>query len=195
MSARYLRCGAALLGLVVAGCSTVPVPPPVVSTPERVQKKPALPPPETRVEVEPEPMPEKPVTVPQASDLELALNYFGALRNASASDLRREYDAARQSYAQSPTELNRVRLALVLSMPGNAQKDEKRALELLDPLAKTTRSEHAPLRAFALVVQTFVREQLRLGGNAQALKEKLDALMSLEKSLAGRERGSPGGVK
>jgi len=196
MRGRSAYTGILLVGLLVAGCTTTPAPPIVAPKPEKAQDKPKPVP--LKVVVEPEPEPEsertseKPAAIPPTSDLEHALKYFNFLRNASVHDLRREYEAVQKAYAQVPNELNRMRLALVLSTPASAFKDERRALELLEPMAKSARTEHTPLRAFALVVQAFVRDQVKLGNSAQALKEKLDALMSLEKTLAERERASGG---
>ena len=118
--------------------------------------------------------------------------YFNALSKLPVNDLRREHDAARAAFAANTSEANRVRLALVLSFANNSLKDERRALELLEPLARDLRAHYTPLRGFALVVHSLLREQQKAGANAQALKDKLDALMSLEKSLTERANPAPG---
>jgi hypothetical protein len=65
-------------------------------------------------------------------------------------------------------------------------------MDLLEPMTKDLRGNYTPLRGLALVTHTLIREQQKLGTNVQALKEKLDALMSLEKSLTERTRPEPG---
>lgn len=184
-----------LAAMLAVGCSTprapqpAPLPPPPAPPPSPPQPvpQPAPPPPPP-----PERTQEKPSVNAAAAELESVLRYSGTLRNLSGNELRREQEAARQAFTQAPNDLNRVRLALALSLPAGTLKDERRALELLDPMTNT-RADYTPLRGFALVVQSFLRDQIKLSGNAQALKEKLDALMSLEKSLAERERAVPGG--
>lgn len=130
-----------------------------------------------------------------SAPLESVLIYFRGLQNRSESDLRRERDVARQAFASSASEFNRVCLALVLSMPAASVKDERRALELLEPMTRSSSASDTPLRGFALVIYSLLREQHKLGGETQALKNKLDALKSLEKSMVERERSAPGGVR
>ncbi len=196
MNGRVVFAAVMLLGVLVTGCTTsrappapsVPNAPHAPSAPKAPQSLPpqSLPPDSERSQ-------EKTgVRESAADDLDNVLKYFGALRMLPGNDFRREQDSARQAFAQTPSDLNRMRLALVMSLAANAQKDERRALELLEPMTKGARSEYTPLRGFALVIQSFVREQVKLGSNAQAMKDKLDQLMSLEKSLAERERTAPG---
>ena len=146
-------------------------------------------------EVSPELPPDRGSPGESSAPLENALAYFQRLHNLSGSDLRREREAAQQAFAASASELNRVRLALVLSMPAAPFKDERRALELLEPMTRGSNGSYTPLRRFALVIQSFVREQNKLAGDTQALKDKLDALKSLEKSLIERDRSAPGGPR
>ena len=109
--------------------------------------------------------------------------------------MRREYDAARTAFAGNASEANRLRLALVLSLATNPSRDERRALDLLEPMTKDIQRHYTPLRGLALVTHSLIREQQKLGTSVQALKEKLDALMSLEKSLTERARPEPGAKK
>jgi hypothetical protein len=74
----------------------------------------------------------------------------------------------------------------VLAVPGATAQDEGRALELLEPVARTGDSA---LHGLALLVTAFLQEQRRLDGNVQNLQQKLDALLTLERSMTGREGG------
>jgi hypothetical protein len=120
-----------------------------------------------------------------ASDAESLMLYHGYIRNLSAPDAGREHEAAAQAYARAPTDFNRVRLALILSLPGAAFADNARALGLLDAVAK---HEGARLQGLAVMLGAQLQEQQRLAASAQALQQKLDALKSLERSMIERAR-------
>lgn len=120
-----------------------------------------------------------------ASDTESLLLYYQHVRNLSGSDASREHEAAWQAYARARTDFNRVRLALILSLPGTAFTDDARALGLLDTVAK---HQGGRLRGLAVVLRTHLQEQQRLAANAHGLQQKLDALKSLERNMIERTR-------
>ena len=115
------------------------------------------------------------------SDSESLLMYFEHVRRLSAAELAKEHDAVRQLYARAHSDFNRVRYAMLLSVPGSAFNDDARALEALDPPFK---NPAAALHNIAFVVRAQIQEQQR----GQGLQQKLDALRSLEKSLIERGR-------
>ena len=119
------------------------------------------------------------------SDAETLLSYFAQLRKVSPPELAREHESARQAYGGTRSDYNRVRLAMVVSLPNTPFYDEPRALDLLEPLSKTSGAQLSGL-AFLLVSQ--IQERRRLDANAHALQQKLDALKSLERSLLERKR-------
>ena len=114
------------------------------------------------------------------TDSESLLMYFEYVRKLPAAELAREHETVRQLYANSRSDFNRVRYAMLLSAPGAASGDDARALEALEPLSKNPDSG---LRSLAVVVSWQIQEQRR----AHGLQQKLDALRSLERSLI--ERG------
>ena len=176
-----------MTGVLASACTTTPPPAPLPPIrPAEVTPPVQVPPPA------PPPPQEIVIPDPAAEELKAILMYFNLVSRLPANDLRRENDTARAAFAANPSEANRVRLALVLSLAANPQKDERRALDLLEPMTKDLRGNYAPVRGLALVIHTLIREQQKLGSNVQALKEKLDALMSLEKSLTERTRPEPG---
>jgi hypothetical protein len=120
-----------------------------------------------------------------ASNAESLLLYFQHLRKLPAADLGREYDSARQAYNRERSDFNRVRLALVLSLPNTAFYDEGRALELLESVAKSTDGR---LQGLAHVLSSHLQEQKRLNASVQGMQQKLDALRSLERSMIERSR-------
>ena len=131
----------------------------------------------------------KPNTPSPVSDLDSLLLYFQHLKKLSGAELGKEHDSVSQAYARTRSEFDRVRLAMVLSLPNSPFRDEPRALELLDPMAK---NRQAALHGLAFLLSAQIQEQKRLDGSVQSLQGKLDALKSLERSLTEREQS---GVK
>lgn len=126
-------------------------------------------------------------------DLGRLLAYFARVRKMPTGEQAKEYELSRQAYARSQSDYNRVRLAMLLSLPGTGFSDETRALETIDPLAK---DQGASLHPLAVLLGFYIQEQKRLNGSVQALQQnlqglqhKLDALKSLDRSLIEREQG------
>lgn len=113
------------------------------------------------------------------------LVYYQHLRKLSGGDLVREHESARQAYFRSRTDYERVRLAMVLSLPGFTFSDDARALELLDPVSKNPNGQ---LQGLAYLLAAHLQERRRLDASAQGLQQKLDALRSLERSMIERKR-------
>ncbi|MGH8635112.1 MAG: hypothetical protein ACRET7_13405, partial [Burkholderiales bacterium] len=133
-----------------------------------------------------EPAPWVQAGTPQpASDAESLLLYFQYIRKLPGAELSREHEAARQAYARARTDFNRVRLAMVLSLPGTAFNDDARALDLCETVAK---HEGGRLQGLALLLSSHLQEQKRLTASAQGLQQKLDALRSLERNMIERSR-------
>jgi hypothetical protein len=126
-----------------------------------------------------------PVVARPVSDAENLLGYYHNLRGLSAADLGKEHELARQAYARARTDYNRVRYAMVLTVPNATFHDDARALEMLDPVAK---NPGGPLQPLAGLLASHLQERRKLDANAQALQQKLDALRSLERSIIERKR-------
>jgi hypothetical protein len=127
-----------------------------------------------------------PVEDPQpASDVDSLVLYSQHIRKLSAGDLGREYDTVRQAYNRERNAFNRVRLAMVLTVPNTSFYDESRAIDLLEPVVRESNGRLQPL---ALMLISYLQEQKRLNANVQGLQQKLDALKSLERSLIERSR-------
>lgn len=122
-----------------------------------------------------------------ASEIGKVLAYYVQTRKLAGPELVREQEAARRALAQTRSDANRLRYALVLAVPGVTAQDEGRALEALEPVV---RKSDSGLHGLALLVTAFLQEHRRLDGNAQDLQQKLDALMTLERSMTGRESGT-----
>lgn len=112
------------------------------------------------------------------------LAHYARARQLAGPELAREQETARRALARTKSDANRVRYALLLTL---APGEEARALELLEPV---TRNGESALRGLALLMTALLQEQRRLDANAQGLQQKLDALLTLERSMTGREGGA-----
>lgn len=116
--------------------------------------------------------------------LDRLLRYFRHVRRLGGSELVREHDSVRSAFARSRSEFDRLRLAMVLSLPNTPVSDEARALDLLEPVVKNQNSD---FNGLALLMSSFLQEQRRLGAAVHGMQQKLDALKSMERSLIERE--------
>lgn len=120
-----------------------------------------------------------------ASDADSLLLYYQHVRKFSGAELGREHEVARQAYNRARSDFNRVRFAMVISLPNTGYSDEGRALELLDPVLK---NQNGQLHGLAYLLASQLQERKRLDASAQGLQQKLDALRSLERSMIERKR-------
>lgn len=124
--------------------------------------------------------------VPPASESEKLLAYFEWAQRLRAAELSKEREHVRLEMSAKPSDVNRLRFALVLAVPGGGTADDAQALEALDPVVSNRSS---PLRTFAIMLRTLLAELHRAETEEAELRRKLDSLKALEKSLGGREGG------
>lgn len=133
------------------------------------------------------------------SEAESLLLYHEHLRKLSSADLNREHEGVKQALAGSGSNGNfsRVRLAMLLSLPGAGFRDDGRALGLLEPMLKESAASNE-MRALAQLLYVLISERRRTEERlkdeqrkTEGLQQKLDALKSIEKSLLEREPGKP----
>ena len=60
------------------------------------------------------------------------LAFYGRVQGLPAEDLRKEYAAANQAFTRDRSESARLRLAMLLSVPGAPFRDDGRLLSLLE---------------------------------------------------------------
>jgi hypothetical protein len=176
--------------LVTAACTTAP--PPV----QTVETRPPQPAPIIIVQpVKPEPP--APVVTPapepqkvneEAEEALAVLADLQKLALAAPDEQKRELALTTQALAKQKSDLARLRLGMLQSLPAGGA-DEARALATLDPVLKQgngpTRMVAAVLMAQLTERQRAVREEKK---KAADLEQKLEALKALERSLLGRER-------
>jgi hypothetical protein len=116
----------------------------------------------------------------------------------SPEELRRELAAANQAVNRSRSEVNRIRLAVLMTLPSAGPPDDARALALLDSVVKG--GAPTPLRQLAAVLFLQINERARNVAEERkksaAAQEKLDQLRAVERSLLlerSRNAGGAGG--
>jgi hypothetical protein len=83
----------------------------------------------------------------------------------------------------------RIRLALLLAMPGTAFNDDTRAAGLLEAVVGDTLQ--GPMLQFAGLLYAQISERLREQRRTAQLKEQLEALKAVERNIIEREQARP----
>jgi hypothetical protein len=103
-----------------------------------------------------------------------------------AEEQRKELGTANQAFNRDRSNFSRVRLGMLYALPGAAIQDDTRALSLLEPVA----SGPGALKSLAGVVHAQVAERVKVQKRADQLKEQLDQLRAVERSIIEREQQS-----
>jgi hypothetical protein len=181
--------------------------------------------PEPVVQIKPDPLPVTPVPMPQViivqsppqsppqppaqqqaaappvnEEEQQALSLLVDLQRYAAEagdDLRRELAAANLALSRARSDANRIRVAMLLTLPTAGPPDDARALSLLEPIVGRSGNASAMKQIASLLYAQIierarsVREEQRKTAAAQ---EKLDALRAVERSLLlERSRNAGGG--
>jgi hypothetical protein len=107
-----------------------------------------------------------------------------------AEEQQRELNASSQIFSKDRGAYGRVRLALLLSLPGTAFTDDAKAAGLLEPLASADAGSR-PMQQFAGLLYAQISERLREQRRATQYKEQLDALKDVERKIMEREQARP----
>jgi len=119
------------------------------------------------------------------------IDYTYIVARLLPEEQQRELNASSRMFSKDRSDYGRVRLALLLSLPGTAFGDESKAAGLLEPLAGAAPQSPGPLRQFAGLLYGQVSERLREQRRATQLKEQLDALKAIERKIIEREQARP----
>jgi isochorismate hydrolase len=173
------------------------------------------------VRIEPDPLPVTPVPVPQvvivqappqapvqqqpaapqiSEEEQQALSLLVDLQRyavEAVEDLRRELAAANLALGRTRNDANRIRLAMLLTLPTAGPPDDTRALSLLEPIIGRS-GNASPMKQIASLLYAQISERARSVRDEQrktaAAQEKLDALRAVERSLLlERSRNAGGG--
>lgn len=119
------------------------------------------------------------------------LAYYQELLAMPAEDLRHEYQSTSQSFARDKTEQERLKLALLMNVPGAAWRDDAKLLALLEGAQSRAGPAESPRRQFLTLLQKLVAERLREQRRGDELQQKLNAMLNIERSLRGRQTNRP----
>jgi len=109
-----------------------------------------------------------------------------------AEEQQRELNASTQMLSKDRGAYGRVRLALLLALPGTAFNDDTRAAGLLDLAgAGASESPPGPMQQFAGLLHAQISERLREQRRTAQLKEQLEALKAVERNIIEREQARP----
>jgi len=129
------------------------------------------------------------VEVPPSEEMqqlsELVLDRQRVLR-LDAAQQKRELAAAQKVYSGDKREVYaRLRLGMLLSLPGTAIQDDARALALLEPDADAGPGAGL-LRQFGALLHADLAERIKAHKRAAQLKDQLEALRAVERSIIDR---------
>lgn len=177
-----------------------PAPPPPVVAP---------PPPEPVPEPEP-PAAKCAISEQEAEALAWLLGYYRATHRIGSDTLVAELSSAEEELKAVVSPRNQVRLALLLSLPDPRVHNPAKAVAVLDQYLVTSGGDDPVLQNFAYVLRALISQRNKVEDNfrqaednarrltqrlekAEAenkmLRDQLDALKSIERSLYERQRG------
>mgnify|MGYP000585238412 CR=1 FL=1 len=178
MTLLHLRHCAALLGaLLLVACAGTPTP----RTLEPPRELPRELPIEARRELPPD---------TRAVEL---IGYFATVARAGPAEHKRELAQSTMAFSRAPSAYLRVRLGGLYAQPAPGLRDDARALALLEPLVTGTVISPAdrPVADLASLLHAQVAERQRMEKSEtkkqDALREQIEAMKSIERSIMQRE--------
>lgn len=121
----------------------------------------------------------------ESREVAVLLDYHRRVAEMAAADQLREYQVSLAGFERHPGEFQRLRLALLLSLPRVTWHDDARALQLIDTIVTAPVDRVSPRRDLALVMQKFLSERL---AQAEELRKSDEAGQKLRAQLADRQR-------
>lgn len=155
--------------VIVSGCALFPATPP-----------------EPAPAAAPQPAPSADY-VKENAEVSALLAYYQELIDLPAEELKREYSSISQAFAHDRSELARLRLSLLMCVPGVSWRDDTKLLALLEGAASRKAPPDSPRRQFVVLLQKLVIERQREQKRADELQQKLDSMLTIERSLRGRQ--------
>ena len=119
------------------------------------------------------------------------IGYTQKVAALQAEEQQRELNASSQVFTKDRGAYGRVRLALLLALPGTAFNDDARAAGLLESLAGASEPPQGPMQQFAGLLHAQISERLREQRRTAQLKEQLEALKAVERKIIEREQARP----
>lgn len=131
-----------------------------------------------------------------------AMRYYTCLGTLADADINKEYQATNRSFATTGSDSDRLRLAMLLSLPDTGFRSIATALDLLQHLPAGTSSTPSELQDIAGMLTRLLAQQLRADmtvddltralaaekAHAEFLQGKIDAVKDLEINLIHRDQ-------
>jgi hypothetical protein len=149
--------------------------------------------------------PSRAVVEPAISDADRIMTFFARVMPLKGTELASELEDSRAAFEEDRSVLHRVQLALLLSLPGASFRDDATALALLNVIVKDKGREGSDLRPLALWLHAHLMDLKRSDEalqqqsvklkeeqrRAEALQQKLDAILDMEMKMIEREQNLP----
>jgi hypothetical protein len=110
------------------------------------------------------------------------INYSQRVAAMTAEQQRREYDASTRAYEEGKDVNSRIRLALLLAIPGGSVQDIARAAGLLEPLTAPDDAA-SPLRSFARLLYAQLNERANEQRHASQMRNQIEALEVADRTM------------
>lgn len=131
-----------------------------------------------------------PWTAAETREVVELLDFHDRLVNMAAEEQRREFQAAQTTFDRQPGDLQRLRLALLLTLPRAPWRDDARALQLLGGMEAVPPGQASPRRDLAVLIQKLVAERQRQvreeHRKSEDLQQKLDSLRAIDRETRQR---------
>jgi hypothetical protein len=126
-----------------------------------------------------------PWTAAETREVVELLDFHDRLVGMAADEQRREYQAALGAFDKQPGDVQRLRLALLLTLPRAPWRDDARALQLLAGMEPVPAGQPSPRRDLAVLIQKLVAERQRQvredHRKVEDLQQKLDSLRAIDR--------------
>jgi hypothetical protein len=136
-------------------------------------------------------VPVPPSTVPErveATEGEHFFQYFAYIRGLPREALRQEYARQEVAFAQSHSDEDRLRLALLLSLPETDFGNRLYALELLQAYLNEPEQPHTRSLDIAVFLMTFIHTENQNNAYESLAKRLQEALNEKERELASQQQ-------
>ena len=137
--------------------------------------------------------PDIPPDIRSSDSVEALLRYGALLRSIPAEALEREYAQASDAFTRDASAPNRIRMALLLSLPGASFQDTSRARVNLEKVIDDTGHHARQYRDLARFLAAMLNDRKQLEGaladerrQRQELQQKLDQLKAIEQDTGTR---------
>jgi len=120
----------------------------------------------------------------EAEEVQMLLAYYQRMVSVSAEDLRKEFVAVSQVHVRDKTESARLKLVLLMSIPGVSFRDDARLMSLLDNSPSRALPAESPRHQLVTLLARLSSERIRQVGAERDGLKKLETEMKEEQRRA-----------